>query len=281
MVNGSARRYNARGMARRKRTSVQRYHDRVAPRYDHSYEDAYWRWHDRLTWDYLKPHLPADLSAPVADLGTGTGKWAARLAKSGFAVTCVDISLPMLEQARRKLEAYEARGRTAFVQADLCDLSQLETGRFALAVALGDPIGCSQSPPRALKEIRRILRPGARLVATFDNKLSAIEFYLEKGDPGELGRFLRHGVTHWLTRDAAEQFPIHTFTPREITRLLASAGFEVIEVLGKTVLPMRHYRPCLHEADARRAWAAIEKKLCRDQDALVLASHLQVACRAV
>ncbi len=144
-------------MSKSKRSAVQRYHDRVAPRYDHSYDDAFWRWHDALTWDYLKPHLPRDAGAEVIDLGCGTGKWAARLIKSGYAVTCVDISLRMLDQARAKCASGTQPDRTTFVQADLCDLSALPAGRFALAVAFGDPIGCTESPARAMKQIRRVL----------------------------------------------------------------------------------------------------------------------------
>ena len=39
--------------------------------------------------------------------------------------------------------------RARFVQADLGDLSALPAGQFALAVALGEPIGCAATPPRA------------------------------------------------------------------------------------------------------------------------------------
>lgn len=91
-------------MSRSKRSAVQRYHDRVAGCYDDSYDDAYWQWHNALTWDYLKPHLPRDLSATLLDLGCGTGTWACKLLKSGYTVGCVDISSKMLDQARMKIE---------------------------------------------------------------------------------------------------------------------------------------------------------------------------------
>jgi SAM-dependent methyltransferase len=186
----------------------------------------------------------------------------------------------MIDQARRKIEQQGDLKRAAFLQADLCDLSALPAETFALAVAFGDPIGCAASPRRALKEIRRIVRPEGILVATFDNKLSAIDFYLEKADAPELSRFLRRGVTHWLTRDPAEQFPIHTYSPDEAVKLVESAGFALIELIGKTVLPMRLHRHLLESSESRRTWAALEKKLCRRRDALARASHLQVTCRA-
>ena len=264
-------------MGKARKSAVRRYHDRVAPHYDHSYDDAFWQWHDGLTWDYLKPHLPTDHRARVADLGCGTGKWAARLARSGFRLTGVDISPRMLEQARRKLDPISSTAD--FVQADLIDLSALDAGSYALAVALGDPIGCTSSPPRAMKQIRRILSDDGVLVATFDNRLSAIDFFLQKGDPGETARFLRNGRTHWLTAEPSEQFEIHTYSPSQVVKLCESCGFDVLEIVGKTVLPMRRYRHLLESPEERRRWARIEKSLARDRDAIPLASHLQVACR--
>ena len=268
-------------MSKPRRSAVQRYHDRVAPHYDHSYDDAFWQWHDSLTWDYLKPYLPRDANAELLDLGCGTGKWAAKLLKSGYRVTCVDVSRRMLDQARNKLEPLAGAGRATFVQADLLDLSDLPTGRFALAVAMGDPIGCTASPPKAMKQIRRVLSEDGVLVATFDNRLAALDYYLSAGDPRELSRFLRDGKTHWLTKDADERFPIHTFAPADLRRMIETTGFQLLELVGKTVLPMRHHREAIESPEARRVWAKIEKTLCRDEDAIGRASHLQVVCRPV
>ena len=265
-------------MARPKRKPVQKYHDRVAHLYDDSYDDEYWQWHDALTWDYLKPHLPVDLSGRIVDLGCGTGKWAAKIARSGYHVTCVDISARMLDESRAKL-ADAAKGRAEFLQADLCDMAAIPDASFACAVALGDPIGCTESPAKAMKEIRRILAPGGVLIATFDNRLAAIDFYLDAGDIGELTRFLRDGRTHWLTRDAAERFEIHTHAPTDVRALCERAGFTMLDMVGKTVLPMRKHRALLADSEARRAWARLEKDLCRDPAAMGRASHLQVACR--
>ena len=267
-------------MAHRNKLSVRRYHDRVASRYDDTYDDAYWQWHDALTWDHIKPHLPATSRVPVLDLGCGTGKWGAKLLAAGYSVTCVDISGAMVGEAREKLTAMQGGDRAAFLQADLCDLSALPADMFHLALALGDPIGCTASPPKALKEIRRVLIDGGLLIATFDNGLAAIEFYLEQGDPAALEAFIRSGRTHWLTKDPAERFEIHTYTPAQVRKLLESAGFAVEDMIGKTILPMRHYRGLLDAPEDRRRWAAIEKSLWRDEAALGRASHLQVVARA-
>lgn len=267
-------------MPRARRSSVQKYHDRVAPRYDDTYDDVFWQWHDALTWDYLKPHLPTDLSAEVLDLGCGTGKWAAKIRKSGYAMTCVDISARMLDQARAKLGRQHTSATASFVQADLSDLSALPAGRFDLAVALGEPIGFTDSPRRAILEIKRTLRPGGVLIATLDNRLAGIDLLLSKGDPDTMARYLKSGATHWLTRDRGEQFSIATFSPSEAVKLFESAGFEVLELIGKTVLPMRKHLDLLDTPERRRQWARIEKKLCRDAAAIGLAPHLQLTGRA-
>lgn len=264
------------------KSAVRKYHDRVATRYDASYDDAYWQWHDQLTWDHLKPHLPRDMSAKLLDLGCGTGKWAAKLIKSGYHVTCVDISARMLDTARRKLEEAGMTDRAEFVHADLVDLSTMDERAYAFAVALGEPIGCSSSPPRAVKEIRKRLSPGGILVASFDNKLAGLEYYIESTTRhDELPRFLKDGVTHWLTQDRDEQFPIHTHTPTQAVKLLEGAGFEVIDMVGKSVLPMRLHREQLSDPDHRRFWAKCEKALWRDRDAIGRAAHIQIAARAV
>lgn len=266
-------------MAGKQHKSVRRYHDRVAGRYDHSYDDAFWQWHDALTWEHLKGFLPTATRAAVLDLGCGTGKWGAKLLKSGFRVTFLDISPRMLEQARQRVAGMGADDRASFVRADLADLSTLEPSSYELVVALGEPLCCVPDPPRALREVHRVLAAGAKLVATFDNRLAAIDYYLEQGDPAELKRFLRDGRTHWLTRDADERFPIATYTPSQLERMLERAGFELLGMIGKTVLPMRHHRQLLEDGEQRRRWALVERSLWGDRDALARAPHIQLAAR--
>ena len=102
---------------------------------------------------------------------------------------------------------------------------------------------------------------------------------MSQGDPEVLAEFLRHGRTNWLTKDADERFEIFTYGPTELVKLLETAGFQMLELVGKTVLPMRHHREMLAESEARRTWAKIEKLLSRDPGAIARASHFQVACR--
>lgn len=268
-------------MPRHRRNAAQRYHDRVAGRYETIYDDAYWQWHDAITWDHLRRFLPRDLRAPTADLGCGSGKWGRRLLKSGYSVMFIDSSAKMVDEAQRQVGASGDLARATFLQADLVDLAALPADHFALAVALGEPIGLCSDPVRAVNEIARTLVSEGVLVASFDNRVACVDYYLEQGDPAELERFLRSGRTHWLTREASERFEIHTFEPDGLRKIFSAAGLEVLDLIGKSVLPMRQYRDQLEDPVARRRWADIEKSLHRDPANLARCAHLQIAAKKI
>src|SRR5688572_11437349 len=220
-----------------------RYHDRVSRQYDSIYDDSYWEFHDEITWRAVKPHLPRDLNAPCIDLGCGTGKWGLKLLKSGFPTTFLDHSASMVDEARAKAEALGPKSkRAAFTVTDIVDLSQFPENHFVLALAMGDPLSICSDPPRATREIFRTLAPGGILIATADNKLAAIDHFFEPADLDALEKFLRTSRTHWLTDNVAEQFELTMFTPDSLSKMFHSAGFEILSLTGKTILPFRKFK---------------------------------------
>src|SRR5437773_6496284 len=138
-----------------------RYHDRVARQYDSIYDDAYWEFHDELTWRMIKPHLPRETSSLCADLGCGTGKWGLKLLKSGFATTFVDHAAAMIEQVREKLAPLpEARAKKAtLVVGDIVEMPTIASEQFSLVVAMGDPLSICSDPVRAARVVHGVRRP--------------------------------------------------------------------------------------------------------------------------
>jgi SAM-dependent methyltransferase len=122
-------------------------------------------------WDALRSELfgsRADLAAlpalldehwVVGDLGCGTGQLMASLAPFVGRVIGVDASRPMLSAARRRLEG---QGNVELRAGELESLP-IADGELDAAV-LFLVLHYVVEPPRALAEVRRVLRPGGRLL---------------------------------------------------------------------------------------------------------------------
>jgi ubiquinone/menaquinone biosynthesis C-methylase UbiE len=271
-------------MPRRDRNASEksrRYHDRVARQYDAIYDDPYWHFHDELTWRMVKPHLPRDLSAACADLGCGTGKWGLKLLKSGFATTFVDHAAAMVEQARdRVAELGEAKARKAsFAVADIVEMPAVPGEAFALTLAMGDPLSICADPQRAANEMFRISAPGGVVVASADSKLAALDHYVERGNLDALETFVMTGRTTWLTADERERFELTMFTPATLRRLFERAGFEVLAVAGKPIIPVRQNKHLFTHPDAMQRLLKLEAELAKDPASAAKAGHLQVVAR--
>jgi ubiquinone/menaquinone biosynthesis methyltransferase len=133
--------------------------DRIAPRYDllnHLLSlgtDFGWR---RRAVAAIAPAR----GERVLDLCCGTGDLALALARAGARVTGADFSAPMLRRALGK--AHRAGGDLSLCAADALALP-FRGGSFdAAAVAFG--VRNLAEPLAGLRELRRVLRPGGRLV---------------------------------------------------------------------------------------------------------------------
>lgn len=112
---------------------------------------------------------------PVADLGCGPGRHLAALAEVGVAAVGVDLSAPLLEEARRQLALAggEAAGRASrsLVRADVRALP-LAGATFSLAMSLFTSFGYfedAEDDLRALAEAARIVRDDGVFLLDFLN----------------------------------------------------------------------------------------------------------------
>lgn len=165
----------------------------------------------------------------VLDVATGTGDLAFSLKKArpDVAVTGVDFALPMLERARLKAERKGLD--VTFMPGDGTDLPW-EAGSFdAVTIAYG--LRNFVDLDAGLREFRRVLKPGGRLVV--------LEF--PPPPEGMLGRLFRYYFTRLLPRigglvsrspGAYEYLPesvINFLGPDELSDHLSSAGFVGVE----------------------------------------------------
>jgi ubiquinone/menaquinone biosynthesis C-methylase UbiE len=267
-------------MARnRQHDPSRRYHDRVARQYDAIYDDPYWALHDELPWRSVNPHVPRDVTAHGADLGCGTGKWGLKLLKSGFATTFVDHAAAMIEQVRQKLENNPRAKKVTLVVADIVEMPEVPSDTFSLVTAMGDPLSICTDPARAAREMFRITKPGGVVIATADNKLAALDHFVERGNLDALEEFINTSRTNWLTADEREQFELTTFTPGSLRKLFEKSGFEVLAVEGKTIIPVRDNKILLTRDRAVERLLRLEAELSKDPAAAARAGHLQVIAR--
>ena len=167
----------------------------------------------RLDVRMIRPWLPDLAGGRMLDVGCGDGYWTARLARRCRALAC-GIEVDALAVAAASREHPQHAWRVARAE----DLP-FPGAAFDLVVSLS----CLQfiaDAARALREMRRVLRPGGRLILTAD----AMDW------PGISPRFLR---LHQRKYRVAAYWPLERLRPAarlppEIGDQVAQRGLEVI-----------------------------------------------------
>ena len=157
----------------------------------------------------------------VLDACCGTGDLAVAANRAGAAgVVGLDFSGRMLERARRKAPELE------FVQGDVLALP-FEDASFESAV-VGFGVRNVEDLEAALRELRRVLRPGGRVgileITTPRGWLAPFyRLWFDRIVP-LLGRLLPGGDAYTYLPASVRRFP----GPEELAALLGSCGFEAV-----------------------------------------------------
>lgn len=132
--------------------------DEVSPRYDlindvlSAYQTRLWR---IATVRAVGPRK----GMRILDLAAGTGTSSAAFAKHGAHVTAADFSPGMLDEGRRR---HAGNPNIEFVWADATDLPFDDDAFDAATMSFG--LRNVVDPKQALRELRRVVKPGGRLV---------------------------------------------------------------------------------------------------------------------
>ncbi len=196
--------------------AVRRMFDRIAPVYDVMNRvmtaglDRRWR---TLTAEAVV--RPGDR---VLDACCGTGDLAIASARIGGRVTGLDFSEPMLERARRKAPQLE------WMRGDVLSLPFDDATFDAATVGFG--VRNVEDIDRALRELRRVLRPAGRLGILEITRPRGVlaPFYRVWFDAivPSLGRLLPGGSAYTYLPASVRRFP----GPDELAAMIRSAGFE-------------------------------------------------------
>jgi demethylmenaquinone methyltransferase/2-methoxy-6-polyprenyl-1,4-benzoquinol methylase len=210
--------------------------DRIAPVYDAMNRtmtaglDGRWR---RITAETAV--RPGDVTL---DACCGTGDLAIAAERVGARVTGLDFSERMLERARRKAPELE------WISGDLLELPFADASFDSATVGFG--ARNVDDLEGALRELRRVLRPGGRLgileITRPRGLLSPFYRLWFDGVIPLLGKLLPGGSAYTYLPASVRRFP----GPEDLSALIASAGFDGV-----------HYRTfaggivALHAAEAK------------------------------
>jgi demethylmenaquinone methyltransferase/2-methoxy-6-polyprenyl-1,4-benzoquinol methylase len=153
----------------------------------------------------------------VLDACCGTGDLAVAAARAGGQVTGLDFSERMLERARRKAPELE------WVAGDLLALPFADASFDAATVGFG--VRNVANLEQALRELRRVLRPGGRLgileITRPRGPLALFyRFWFDAVVPA-LGKLVPGGSAYTYLPASVRRFP----DPDALAALLRSAGF--------------------------------------------------------
>jgi ubiquinone/menaquinone biosynthesis C-methylase UbiE len=184
--------------------------------------------------------------ADVVDVPCGYGRHTIALARSGYRVVGVDRSQTLLDEARRRA-GHERWPK--LVRADYRDLSLPDEG-FDAAFNLFSSLGYlgDEEDTKVLREIRRVLKPGAKLVLETMHRDRLVSGFRERDWMlmGE-GRLLLAQRTWDPVSGVAQTtqtlvdgqgaresrtFSVRTYTATELLRMLDVAGYSDAKTYG-------------------------------------------------
>ena len=201
-------------MATDNRNDTARFWDWVSVKYD---EIA-----DQQVGKFLRPTMLKFLGMEgslgnVLEIGCGTGYFTEELAQHASRLTAIDISEGMLAHVRERMKGYP---HVTIVSMD-CMKTSFAHATFD-TIFMGSVFHLLEDPARALRELRRILKPGGSLLIV-NPDWSHMNGY----DRGRSTfRFLR------LYGEALYMYPqAFRYTPKnELKDLLSAAGFRTVSI---------------------------------------------------
>lgn len=289
--------------------------DQVRAGYDADPE-AEWRRLDRrvqnrieylITMHILDTYLPSRRRHPrVLDAGGGPGRYTIAQAEQGYRMTLLDLSPANVDLARQRIA--EAGPTVAarveqVVEGSFTDLSMFPDGGFDAVLCLGGALSHVMdvyARLRAVAELRRVARPGAKLIISVGNILSGLRalvqwpyLWQETGDfwqdllarVSENSTFPHDALSamRGSAGNLANGAPYYEFMPEEFRTLLGAAGLTVVNLYGcqgiAAHLPSDNLEALMADPERWPIWRQWLLATCDDPNLIGFSCHLIAVAR--
>ncbi len=254
------------------------HHDWWSGTYDDDYFGKLSLYH-QVSLDNVRRFVPEKEGSLVLDAGGGTGIWSVELARMGYRVVLTDISEGMLGKAREKIDSLGFADQIEVRVADICDLSGFPDSHFHMVVCQGDPLSYCSDRFRAMAELARVVQPGGAVIASVDNRASALKWLDETEDRQAVTRLLKTGQVVMPVPKKELSYTVHAYTAEELRELFESNGLAVERIIGKLVF--RDRLPWFKANDPSLLQWLLELELEHNDDPAFFprAGHLEIAGR--
>ena len=232
----------------------------------------------RIMDRYIKP------GDSILDIGGGPGHYAIHYAKQGHPVTLLDLSDENVRFARKKARQYGVR--ITALQGNALDLSGFADDSFDTVFLMGPMYHLlnEESRIRALREAKRVLKPGGYLFTSFILMFGGVIYGLR-----ELQETILWPEEQPFYDVAAngESISLKAFTYAWMTtaedaeKLLASVpGLRTETVFGQEGI-LAPYRNILAQSPkkVRQAWYDYALRFCEKREFLTHTEHLMIVSR--
>lgn len=235
--------------------------------------------YEESCWRYIEPALPGVDASVILEAGCGTGRWVLRLAPRGYRMVLTDLSPEMIQNASDKIEQL---GLSQYVAAyhvlDICDMHTLSEARFDLVLALGGPLTLCQDANMAVKEFRRVMKPGGHVICDAANRYRTALDLVRDNNMSQLARVLDTG--QFSRRDGLID---HRFGPQELADLFKAHGMEALHVAGICpffdFLPKKEHIRILDDAHVYAAMLDVSRRYAEDPFVVALSGRLLIVAQ--
>ena len=238
-----------------------------------------------VTMRVLKDFLP-NPPAEILDCGGGPGRYAIELANLGYSVTLYDLSEKNLEIAAEKAES-KCIALLDYLQGNAVDLARFSDNSFDAVLLMGPLYHIMDDAARtqAIREAKRVLKPGGVLFAAFISRYAAHR-WTAKHEPESIVDNPRINDALILTgflkpgEGAEDEFCGYLAKPEEVEDLFWDVGMEVENIYGvEGLISLIDEKLNQMEGGVWLKWVDLNYQISSDPSILAGVEHLLVVSR--